>query len=802
MSRLPVIQHGAPPPEPRARWSPSATPPMPAAAGGLSFTEIAAMLRRHTVLILGVVGLAAAGAGYQAWRERPLYRAAAVIQIRTEQGGLPGGLAEAGLELTRSHADPLLSHLQILRSRGVLGAVVDAEGLRVQALDRGFDRGLLRDVVVDAAVPPDTLLLRPRAGGYEVTGAAGTARAGYGERVALGGVAFVLAGRPAPKSARLAVLTREAAIDEVLSAVRAMPRDRTDIVDVDYTDHDAALAQRVVNAIVQEFAVHEASGARQESHQRQQFAEEQLARTDAALQAAQQELSAFRSRELAYSSREKMNAQESDLAAVELRRKELEADRGVYRALLSSLERSRPGSGDALRALAASPGVASNPVIVQLYSELARLESARDSLTTGEWRSAATDPDVVRLTTLIASTQEKLLATVRSHAAALDSRIGTLEALRSRGAADIQALPRADAEEARLVQQVQTVQKVAEQLRDEYERARLAEAGESGPARIIDLAPLPTRPVRSRRAMIVALGVIFGLILGGGGAFGVELTRTSIRRQKDVQAVLRMPILSVVPRLDTSRRRRFRRGEPAEGVGAGARLAPELVGVAGTDSFAGEAYRALRTNLLYSAVGGTLKSVVLTGVAPADGKTTTAANLAVVFAHEGFRTLLVDGDLRRGRVHALFGMGESPGLAELVTGECSGAEAVRATPVEGLYLIPRGAHRPDEGRLLRTEPLRRLIGALTQRFDLVLIDTPPILGLADAAVFAALADGVVLVVRAGATDRAAAQLAVDQLAAVGARVLGAVLNDPDAEVPRYGGYYAYGYRYGGARAGR
>ena len=230
-----------------------------------------------------------------------------------------------------------------------------------------------------------------------------------------------------------------------------------------------------------------------------------------------------------------------------------------------------------------------------------------------------------------------------------------------------------------------------------------------------------------------------------------------------------------------------------------------------------EAFRMLRTSLVWADGGEQLKTLVVTSAAPGEGKTMTSANLAATFAHDGMQVLLVDCDIRRPKLHGLFKMSRAPGLLDLLT-PANGAPQVgvrtsgfddashagdltdplnsvlRPTPIRGLTLLTCGTLPTNPTNLLSGVRMRVLLQELVQRFDIVILDTPPVLATADARILGALSDGVLLVVRAGQTERLAAQRAQNQLVQAGARVLGVVLNDPGGEISREGDYY-YPYAY-------
>jgi capsular exopolysaccharide synthesis family protein len=327
----------------------------------------------------------------------------------------------------------------------------------------------------------------------------------------------------------------------------------------------------------------------------------------------------------------------------------------------------------------------------------------------------------------------------------------------------------------------------------------MAEAIEAGQVEIVDLAKLPSAPIPSGSPRKVALGVIVALLIGIGIAVVVDGMNTSIRRRTDIERVLQVPGLAVIPRLvrSTPLDRGLQRALPAKagnGKKPGRRKAiEELVTVTDMRSASAEAYRTLRTNLIFSQAVQTLRTVLVTSASPGEGKTTTAANLAVSFAHHGMRVLLVDCDLRRGRLHRMFNIPREPGMTELVVGQEEAEGVIRQTEITGLYVIPSGNLPPNPSELLGGDRMRKTLASLSEAFDLIVLDTPPLLAASDGAILATLSDGVVLVLRAGSTEGEAAQQAIQQLSGVGARVVGAVLNDPDAKVPRYGGYYHYEY---------
>jgi succinoglycan biosynthesis transport protein ExoP len=785
----------------------------------ISFGHILGILRRRYRLILLLSLLGVAAGAFIAARAPAYYKATAVLRLAGERRALTGAM-EPSPELDRS-ADPILSVVQLVRSRSVMGAVVDSLGLRLLSATPEFPIAKLEGVRVDSLAPRDSIVVTFYQNGVKATLANREARARYGQTLDLGTVRFSVTSVPDVPTAYLYVIPREMAIDNLLAGVQVVPRTETDVMDVVYLAGSPKMAQRVVNSTVLSFQELNILGSKQKSQRRRQFLEEQLKQTDSLLARAQGELALFRSREQLASSQNALDAQQTAMMALDARRSELEADRTTFGTLLDRLKTGGDaGEAEALRALASSPALAENPTVHGYYQQLDTYQYRLDSMTTGPWRAAPTNPDLIQLKSLIASTKTQLRQAVSSHVATLDARIGSLRGLRARTGASLQVLPAMAAEEARLNGRVQTLTSSSDQVRQDYQKARMAEEVEAGDVDIVNLADLPYAPEWTTTPLKLALGLLLGFLLGAGGAFLLEALNTSIRRPEDLEVALHVPGLAVIPQLSASARAPRRFGgllgpgkkadlaskRAAASLGAGS--APFSVGV--------EAFRMLRTSLVWCEQGDDMKSLVVTSAAPGEGKTLTSANLSVTFAYDGLRVLLIDCDVRRPRLHGLFQVPRSPGLMELLTPSSNGSDAansltfnpdagrtdsgrpitdvIRPTSVKGLSLLTCGALPTNASNLLSGIRMRVLLQELAKSFDLVILDTPPVLATADAGILASLADGVLLVVRAGQTDRVAAKRAHQQLVNVGARIVGTVLNDPGGEVSQYGDYY-YPYDY-------
>ena len=770
------------------------------ASDNVTFRQVLTVIRRRYQLILAMTLIGASVGLFLASREPATYQATAMLRFAGERQALTGDEEEAP-ELGKT-SDPLLSIIELLKSRNVARLVVDTLGLQLQSWTAEFPRSSLAQVHVDPRAAGDSVQLVFHESTVEAHRADRAVTVPYGQLINLGVVQFAVRTRPSLENATLYIGGQEQAIDNLLSGLQVTRREMTDVIDVGYFSSDPMTAQRIVNATVQSFQTLNVQWARERSRRKREFLQEQLAQTDSMLERAQAELSTFRSRQQLASSRDKLAAEQSAVLALDTRAAELEADRQTFQTLQQQLKSGDEASrAEALRALATSPAMTDNPAVGALYHQLLDYQDRLDSMTTGPWRASPTNPDVIQLKGLAGTTQSKLVDAVSGHVKAIDARLAALGALRRRTGASMEILPAMAEEEMRLSRRVDALAGMGDELRKQFQKSRMAEEVEAGDVDVVDLADVPYAPLLSASAVKLAVGLMLGLMLGLVVAYLLEALNTSIRRPEDLEAVLHVPGLAVIPQItggpgNGRSRLRALLGSPRPARAQNGAL------MSGNQTFSIgiEAFRNLRTSLIWSDGGEALKSLVVTSAAPGEGKTLTAANLAVTLAYDGLRVLLVDCDIRRPRVHGLFRMPRSPGLMELLTAartSDSGMaphEAIRETSVAGLSVLTCGALPSNAANLLSGTRMRVLLQELQEHYDIIVLDTPPVLATADAGIVASLTDGVLLVVRAGSTDRNAAQRAYQQLANVGARVVGTVLNDPGGQVAKEGDYY-YPYDY-------
>lgn len=328
-----------------------------------------------------------------------------------------------------------------------------------------------------------------------------------------------------------------------------------------------------------------------------------------------------------------------------------------------------------------------------------------------------------------------------------------------------------------LNREVESAREMYDLLVKRFKEATVAEDMKADNVRVIDRAEVPASPVSpdKRRNLLLALAV--GLALGVGAAFLLEYLDNTIKLPEELKDHLDIAYLGPVPAFQPE----------GDGVSAGG----DLACVHSPRSGASEAYRGIRTNLLFSSAGSAPQVILITSATPQDGKTVTTANLGVTMAQAGSRTVIIDCDLRKPKLHKVFGVKADCGLTNLLVGAKGSEQAILATEVPGLDLIPSGPIPPNPSEMLGSSQMADLLTTLRSRYERILLDSPPVTAVTDATVLASAVDGVVLVIRAGSTVRAAAAGAVDQIRTVGGHILGGLLNAVDADGGKY--YYQHYY---------
>jgi polysaccharide biosynthesis transport protein len=387
-------------------------------------------------------------------------------------------------------------------------------------------------------------------------------------------------------------------------------------------------------------------------------------------------------------------------------------------------------------------------------------------------------PQVQSVDSQIVKYKELILGEVKAHLAGLQNR---LDAARNRKDS-LQAYT--DGAKKELIDQGATyndykiakdevtyVEALLVKFKEKYSETKAGLALVKSPATIYAKAEPESRPAKPNVAINLALGGILGIMFGLGLAFVLEYMDTTVKSLDDVERFLGVPVLAVIPK----------------DVGV-------LHRTSGFNPDA-EAYRILRTNIEFNRGNPDANCITVTSGGAGEGKSTTLCNLATVCAQGGYSVLLIDADLRRPSMHTLFEVSNATGLTNYLTSDVRLEEVVVRTPVENLYFMPSGMLPADSAGILNSQRMSELIADVKSRFDLVLIDSPPILGVSDASVLSNVADMTMLVVQHRKLPRHMLLRVKQTVENVGGKVLGVVLNNvdirSDSQYQYYTSYYTY-----------
>lgn len=565
-------------------------------------------------------------------------------------------------------------------------------------------------------------------------------------------------------------------IDEFLGGLTISPVRASRIVEVKYTSTDPAFAAEAANAVVKAYIQQNMESKFTTSKDAADFLGDRLAEQRKALEASEAALQAYKERNgtvsVADSASNIVVQRLTDLNGALTKAKTERINKEAQYAQLKSAE----GSG----ALDTYPAVLENEYIQKLKADLSDLQ--RQQATLGQ-RYGDRNPEMIKIRGTIETAEAKLkneLAKVvesvkNQYQAALSEEQSLQGALNSQKGEAL-SLNRKGIEYGVLLREVESNKQIYDSLMQRTKETGISSELRASNVRVVDPAEVPRSPISPniQRGLMVSFGM--SLLLAVGLAFALEYFDNRIKTPDQIRLDLGLPFLGMVPAMS---RKYLNGNEP-----------PLLSNTVPTDY--SEAIRAVRTSLLFSSAQTGAKSLVITSTAPGEGKTLLASNLAIALAQAGQRVILVDADMRRPRTHELFGVDQEPGLSNLIVGTMDPRTVIHESHVPGLSVIPAGHVPPNPSELLGSRRFRDVVDSFQDRFDWIIIDSPPVMAVTDACLLAHSATGVLFVVGSEMTNRNVATVALDQLEASHAKFVGAVLNRVDLK--RNSHYYSAYYR--------
>ena len=443
--------------------------------------------------------------------------------------------------------------------------------------------------------------------------------------------------------------------------------------------------------------------------------------------------------------------------------------------------------------------VRKTPIIGELKSRLVELSGQRSDL---ETRYKKAHPKILTINRQIALVEKNLAQEVDGVLVGLERQADSLQTT-EQGLKD--AIQREKSKEAflnrlkldhiRLKREVETNKRLFDLVTGRLKETDLSGMLRVNNAFVLDEAEVPTQPFKPSMKRNGFLGAILGILLSALMIVVLEMLDNTLRSPQDVQDVLETAFLGILPVIDESQ-------DHLEGV-----KVPTTEMVKKTahrdfyilekpKSMAAECIRSIRTNLLFMSPERKLESMVVTSAIPQEGKTTTAISLAITMAQSGSRTLLVDTDMRRPRLHRSFGLKNEMGITSTIVGDKTIDEVIQSSGIEDLDLLVCGPVPPNPAELLHTNRFVEIVEELKRKYDRVIFDSPPVGAVTDPVILSTLVDGTVLVVKSGKTTRVLGRQAMRSLRDANVNVLGAILNDVAVSNKKYGYYYSKYYRYG------
>lgn len=342
------------------------------------------------------------------------------------------------------------------------------------------------------------------------------------------------------------------------------------------------------------------------------------------------------------------------------------------------------------------------------------------------------------------------------------------------------SLPERTIDLARLKREQMAYEKLYLLLEEKYQGALINEQSTTGNVLQLNYARVPNRPAKPNRKLIVLIGFILGLGLGVGYALVMNYFDRRVKSPEDIEGK-NINLLGWVPMVDT--------------ISDNGKKGTEFIIANKTDSVASEAFKAIRTRIRYSMIEGEAKTILITSSAPSEGKTTVAVNLAGSFALANKRTVIIDCDLRKPRVHSIFNQKRFPGFTDYFVGRATYEEIERKTELDNLSIITAGTIPPNPSEILDSRGMKSFLKKLSTDFDIVVLDSPPVLTVTDSEILSRLVDETILVVSANQTDIDLMDKAVALLKrGEESSFVGALLNNFEIQ-SSYGSYYKYAYAY-------
>ncbi len=720
--------------------------PIPSPGEQVSLLEVWRLLNKQRFVILVVTILSIAGAAWHAFRTQPLFESVGRIEIQPQQTPNIGIQQVIEQSQAGGESTALQTEVRILQSDSVL-----------------FQTG-------------QSLNLIDRVRAAETTG--------KNEK------------KPAPSPAsEITPSERRAVIGFIRSRLSVTAINGTNLVEIRYRDFDPRFSAAVVNRMVETYSDEDLHSRYERTMHVSGWLQTQLENLQSEAKNAQQQLVDYQKAHNIVGTDENSNLTIQTLEQLSSSVDNAEADRIMKEARLRDFDSMSPN-------LVAVMG--DNPGVATLRTQLETLEAQQAQLSA---KYGAKHPKILDIQRQIKNIQAQIDTEValarRQIRDEYEGAYGAEQSLRKRLGAQEEAaykLNEGAAQYAILRNQAELTRDLYDTLQMRLKEATVMAGLSATKITVVDAAQVPDLPVGPRKALILGMGLLGGLLGGCVLAFLIESIDDRLQTSDEVETVAMLPSLAAIPHFHSETDKKRNGRATSEGDAGTSHLSPQLVAVRDPKSISAEAYRNLRSSLLLSSIDNPPRTIVVTSAFPGEGKTTTAINVAIVLAQRGEKVLLVDADLRLGKLAAVFGLASSNIGLTTVLAEPGVHLNIPAPLLElpTLHVLPTGPRPPNPAEMLSSIRMGEQLRQWSQEYDRIVLDTSPLLAVSDTQSMAVYADSVVLVTRARMTRKRALLRARDLLIRINAPLAGVVVNDVDQRLENFytHHYGAYGYQYG------
>ena len=735
-------------------------------------------VRKHLWMVIGIVVLVSGVTAMYMARQPDVYESRSGVQVDSETANNPaiGALKGNPIFLNNSSQDPTYfnTQIQILTSAGLLGRVA-------KTLDLEHNEAFLH---------PQSA--QNRSFWESLKGLVGISKAKTQTKEQEG---YVLRPSSALSNDDIEEANHLQPYVEMLQSQLSVKQlSDTRIIEIRFKHQDPKIAEKINNTIADTFVVSNRERKTETTNNAGDFLQRRIADLQSEIRSNEEQLINYAKNHQILSLDASQNTVVDRLAGLNKQLLEAENDRkaaeAAYRAALA------PG------ALEAQAEATNNKSSATTEAKLAELKQHRAQLLLEYTEKYPEVKDVNQQIAML----EKQVEQSRTHTeSVVKTNLETSyrqalqkeEALRQ--AFDKQRAETLTQNEAavnyRIIQQqIETNKSLLDGLLQRSKENEVILAGTPNNVHVVDHAAIPKTPIGPKRMQAIVLAALFALIAGIALAHYLDYMDDSVRTSEDVENFLRLPALTVIPTIGNSARRRLLLAMPGSKRN-GHQVGPELLLNGSQRSALAESYRQLRTLVLLSSAGGAPKTLLVTSSQPGEGKTTTVVNTAMILAQTGAKVVIVDGDMRRPRLHSIFNVDNDKGLSGILASKMTEGEmlgCVQQHEESSLYLLPSGRLPPNPAELLGSDQIRSLMSVLENTFTHVVIDSPPVASFTDGVLLSSVADGVLLVVHGGAASRHIVRRSKQLLSDVGAKIFGVVLNN--VTVSKHDYYYYNQYR--------